>query len=266
MSYIIISVIIFVLSILAAMTGIGGGTMYVPALLMMKYPFHETTTISLLLISATGISALLQYRKAHLVDWKLAIVMEIFTDLGAFTGGFTSVQYHPVVLKTMFSVVLIVIAFITIKVRPANSGSKELKTGFGYWVRHFNGMSYSIPLFYMIPVTFTAGYLSGLMGIGGGVIKIPMMILWFNIPAKIAIATSALMVSFTALTGLGGHLVHTRIDWSLAIILAVAAFTGGHLGSRFSMKLPESKVKRVVGFVFITIAVLMAFQTIVSGG
>ena len=192
--------------------------------------------------------------------------MEIFTDLGAFTGGFTSVQFHPIVLKIMFSAVLIVIAFITIRVKATDSRHKELKTGTGYWVRHFNGMSYSIPLFYMIPVTFLAGYLSGLMGIGGGVIKVPMMILWFSVPAKIAIATSSLMVSFTALTGLGGHLIHTRIDWTLAIILAVAAFIGGHLGSRFSMKLPESKVKTVVGFVFIAVAVLMAVQTIVTGG
>jgi uncharacterized protein len=266
MYYVIISIIIFVASAIAGMTGIGGGTMFVPALLLMKYSFHEATTISLFLIAATGISALLQYRKAHLVDWKLAMVVEIFTDMGAFTGGFTSVNFHPFILKILFSVVLIVIAFITIKVKPTDSGSRELKKGFGYWLRNFNGMSYSIPLFYMIPVTFAAGYLSGLLGIGGGVIKIPMMILWFGIPAKVAVATSALMVSFTALTGLGGHLIHTQIDWSLAIILAVVAFIGGRLGSRFSMKLSESKVKTIVGIVFIAVAIIMAVQTIVSGG
>jgi len=266
MYYVAIFVLIFMLSAIAAMTGLGGGTMYVPALLLMNYSFHEAASISLFLIAATGISALLQYRKARLVDWKLALIMEIFTDIGAFTGGFTSVHFHPILLKILFSAVLIFIAFITIKVKASDSGNKILKEGFGHWVRNFNGMSYSIPLFYMIPVTFAAGYLSGLMGIGGGVIKIPMMILWFGIPAKVAVATSTLMVSFTALTGLGGHLFHTQIDWALAFILAIAAFIGGHLGSRFSMKLPESKVKKVVGFVFIAIAVLMAVQTIVSGG
>lgn len=264
MNYVIISILIFVLSSIAAMTGIGGGTMYVPALLLMKYSFTEASAISLLLIAATGISALLQYRKAHLVDWKLALVMEISTDMGAFTGGFTSVHFNPLILKILFSIVLVVVAVITIKVKPHDPKSLVLKRGFGYWVRDFNEMSYSVPLFYMIPVTFVAGYLSGLMGIGGGVIKIPMMILWFNIPAKIAIATSALMVSFTALTGLGGHLVHTQIDWTLAIILAVAAFIGGHLGSKFSMKLPESRVKKVIGIVFIVIAIIMVAQTIVS--
>lgn len=266
MYYLIISVIIFVLSAIAGMTGIGGGTMFVPTLLLLKYSFHEATAISLFLIAATGISALLQYRKARLVDWKMAVVFEIFTDMGAFTGGFTSVHFQPFLLKILFSAVLIGIALITIKVKTPEYHDLEVKTGPGYWVRHFNGMTYSIPLFYMIPVTFAAGYLSGLMGIGGGVIKIPMMILWFGIPAKVAIATSTLMVSFTALTGLGGHLVHTRIDWTLAGILAVAAFLGGHFGSRFSMRLPESKVKKVVGVVFILVALIMAVQTIVSGG
>jgi len=258
-----VSVLLFFLvSIVASMIGIGGGVFYVPLLLLMHYSFHVASTISLFLIAITGFSAFLRYRKAHLVDWKLAVVMEVFTDIGAFIGGFTSVQINPVFLKILFAVILFAIAAITLKAQKVEAKNKPLKRGFGFWYREFNGVSYSIPLVYMIPVTFTAGYLSGLLGIAGGVLKVPLMILWFTIPSKIAIATSALMVSFTALTGLGGHLINTQIDWSLTLGLALVVFIGGQLGSRISVKLPEKKINKILGLVFIILAVFMTIQTL----
>ncbi|MBN2614420.1 MAG: sulfite exporter TauE/SafE family protein [Bacteroidales bacterium] len=265
MSYALGIIIFFVIAAIAAMTGIGGGTMFVPLLLLLNYSFHEATSISLFLITVTGFSAFLRYRKEKLVDWKLALVMEVFTDMGSFTGGFTSIHINPVVLKILFSLILIAVAMITIKVKLEYKRNKPLKEGFGYWKRNFNGITYSIPVLYMIPLIFVAGYLSGLLGIGGGAVKIPMMILWFNIPAKVAIATSTLMVSITAATGLGGHLVHETMDWKMALILAVGAFIGGQVGSRFSLKLPEDKVKKMVGYVFILVAIFMTTQTLITG-
>lgn len=265
MSYAVGIVVFFVIAAIASMTGIGGGTMFVPVLLLMKYSFTEATSISLFLIAATGFSAFLRYRKEHLVDWQLALVMELFTDMGAFTGGFTSVHFNPVMLKILFSVILIIIAFITIRVKLETKKNLLPKEGFGYWKRNFNGITYSIPVLYMIPVIFGAGFLSGLLGIGGGAIKIPMMILWFNIPAKVAVATSALMVSITAITGLGGHLIHESIDWKMAVILAAAAFIGGQVGSRISIKMPEKKVKTAVGYVFILVALFMTAETLITG-
>lgn len=265
MAYVLGIIIFFLIAAIAAMTGIGGGTMFVPLLLLLKYPFHEATSISLFLITVTGFSAFLRYRKENLVDWKLALVMEVFTDMGSFTGGYTSIHFDPVILKILFSLILIVVAVITIKIKLESKKNKPIKEGFGYWKRNFNGITYSIPVLYMIPLIFVAGYLSGLLGIGGGAIKIPLMILWFNIPAKVAVATSTLMVSITAATGLSGHLIHETMDWKMALILAVGAFIGGQVGSRFSLSLPEDKVKKVVGYVFILVAIFMTTETLITG-
>ncbi|MBN2637778.1 MAG: sulfite exporter TauE/SafE family protein [Bacteroidales bacterium] len=265
MNYALGIVVFFVIAAIASMTGIGGGTLFVPVLLLAKYSFHEATSISLFLIAVTGLSAVLRYRKENLIDWKLALVMELFTDMGSFTGGFTSVSFNPVVLKILFSVILIIVAVFTMKVKLEAKRGKEPKKGFGYWQRSFNNIRYSVPVLYMIPLVFVAGYLSGLLGIGGGAIKIPLMILWFNIPAKIAVATSSFMVSITALVGLGGHLVHETMDWKLALILSGAAFLGGQVGARFSIKMPENKVKKAIGYVFILVAVIMTTQTLITG-
>lgn len=259
---IFISLLVFVLiSGLASLVGLGGGIFYVPALTFLGYSFNEASTLSLLLIVVTSFSASLRFRKGGLIDLKMALVMEFFTGLGAFTGGMISVNFNEIFLKVLFSAVLLIIAVFMLVKKAQDEGIRPpVKTGFGYWVRHFNGMTYSIPVFLMVAVTFAAGFLSSLLGISGGAIKVAAMILLFGIPAKIAVATSALMVGFTGLTGLAGHLVHTSVDWKMALILIVAVFAGGKLGSRLSMGFSEKTVNKVASIIYIVLALLMVSQ------
>jgi len=258
-----IEIIIFLLiSILLSMVGIGGGIFYVPLFLFLGYGFQEASTTSLFLITITGFSAFLQFRKAKMVDWKLALVLETFTDIGAFAGGATSINFHPHLLKLILGLLLLAAAYFTIQPKKDIAAKLTVKTGFGHWNRHFNGYNYSLSLPLIIPLTFSIGYFSGLLGIAGGVFKIPIMILWFGIPAKIAIATSALMVSLTGMMGLGGHLLHASIDWKTALILGVTVFLGGQIGSRISLKLPEKKVKLVLAALLMIIAVYLIAKSL----
>ncbi len=253
--------IFFVVSIVLSMVGMGGGIFYVPLLLFLGYDFGEAAAISLFLITITGFSAFLRYRKANVVDWQLALVLETFTDIGAFTGGATALHYNPVFLKILLGVLLLIAARFTIKSSGKVRSAETLHKGFGYWHRRFGTYSYSLNLFLVIPLTFVIGYLSGLLGIAGGVFKIPVMILWFGIPLKIAVATSALMVSLTGLLGLSGHLLHTSIDWTFALVLGVTVFAGGQIGSRISLKLPEKKVKRALALILVVIGLYMIIHT-----
>ncbi len=258
-----VEIIVFlIISIVLSSAGIGGGIFYVPIFLFLGYSFQESSTTSLFLIAITGFSAFLRFRKAKMVDWQLALVLETFTDLGAFTGGATSFHFHPHLLKLILGLLLLIASYFTIK--PKNNATVSIPSGkgFGRWNRHFNGYDYSLSLPIIIPLTFSIGYLSGLLGIAGGVFKIPIMILWFGIPAKIAIATSTLMISLTGLLGLGGHLLHTAIDWKTAAILGVVVFAGGQIGSRISLKLSEKKVKFVLSGILGIIAVYMILSTL----
>ncbi len=255
-------VVLLIISIVLSSVGIGGGIFYVPLFLFLGYGFQEASTTSLFLITLTGFSAFLRFRKAKMVDWQLALILETFTDIGAFTGGATSINFHPHLLKIILGLLLLIAAYFTTKPKKDSAAKLTLKTGFGRWNRHFNGYDYSLSLPLIIPLTFSIGYFSGLLGIAGGVFKIPIMILWFGIPAKIAIATSALMVSLTGLMGLGGHLLHTAIDWKTAIILGIVVFIGGQIGSRISLKLPEKKVKLVLAVILAIIAIYMIMKAL----
>ena len=250
-------VIFLIVSIILSMVGLGGGAFYVPLLLALGYGFQSSSTISLFLIAITGFAAFLQFRQARLVDWQLAIVMETFTDIGAFAGGFTSGHFSDEYLKIVFGILLLIASYFIMRMQRGEVVTARLKTGFGYWQREFSGNTYSIFIPAIIPITFAIGYLSGLLGVAGGLLKIPIMILWFGIPAKIAVATSSLMVSLTGLLGFGGHLLNVNFDWWMAVGLGVVVFIGGQIGSRISIRLPEKKVKNVLAFVFFILAIYM---------
>lgn len=96
----IIELILFlIISIILSSVGLGGGAFYVPLLLALGYPFSVASSTSLFLIMVTGISAFFRFQRAKLVDWQLAIVMDTFTDLGAFVGGFTAIHFAVPYLK-----------------------------------------------------------------------------------------------------------------------------------------------------------------------
>ena len=105
-------------------------------------------------------------------------------------------------------------------------------------------------------MTSAAGFLSGMIGISGGVFKLPAMVLIGHIPMRIAVGTSSLMVAITATAGLCGHVINSSFDILTALPLAVAASIGGYLGSSlsFRMKVPLLKFLVAIWMIISTLA------------
>ncbi|GAB4367763.1 MAG: sulfite exporter TauE/SafE family protein [Calditrichia bacterium] len=250
-------IVFFLVSVVLSMVGLGGGAFYVPILLALGYGFPEASSTSLFLIMVTGLSAFSRFQKAKLVDWQLALVMDLFTDIGAFVGGYTAFHFNDRYLKIGFGILLVLAAYFILRMQKQAKTSSGPRTGFGYWQREFGDYRYSILVPAVIPITFIIGYASGMLGVAGGLLKIPIMVLWFGVPAKVAVATSSLMVGLTGLLGFGGHLFTGKIDWLLAIGTAIVVFTGGQIGAQISIQLPEKKIKKVLAVVFFLLALWM---------
>ena len=101
-----------------------------------------------------------------------------------------------------------------------------------------------------------------MVGVGGGLIKVPMMVLLLGIPMDIAVGCSALMVGLTAGGGFAGHLLNEHWDWRLAFIFAGAVFIGGQFGSRITVKLDKTKLKKGFGWLLIVIAAAMVIKAL----
>ena len=102
--------------------------------------------------------------------------------------------------------------------------------------------------------TFVAGIISSLFGIGGGVIFVPLMIMIVGLTMHLAAPTSQFILMITSLVGLTTHIILGNPEYLPAALLSVGAFGGAQIGSRLSTKLSEEKLRLILGFTFVGIA------------
>ena len=255
----ILAAIFLIVSLFFSMLGIGGGMFYVPILLFAKFSLHTAAPLSLSLILATSFSALFVFLRNKLVDWKLAAIIDPPTDIMAFVGGYFAAFVSEALLRLVLVFVLVAAGVFMMKKGRPRTLCPEKKVWW-CWERIFCGRSYRVNLLLTLPFTAAVGLLSGMLGVTGGVIKLPLMVLFCGVPMDIAIATSTVMVAVTALFGLGGHIAGGGINIVFGIPLAIAAFIGGQVGSRISIKGNKGRLKKIFGFALIVIAVRILFS------
>ncbi len=179
-------------------------------------------------------------------------------------GGYLS-QYVPAHTgKVVFATVLVAGAWFMLK--PLDDRPGPARTGFAYWTRTRGGDTYSVNWVVTLPLMAAAGLVSGMLGVGGGLLKVPLMVLACRIPMKVAVGTSSLMVGLTALTGLAGHAAAGHFDPRLALPLAAAGFVGAQVGSRVSLSVDKRQLKRAFGYLLVVIAAWMVVSVAAAGG
>lgn len=253
---------IFSVAVIFSMLGQGGGTLYTPIQVWLGVNFHVAATTSLFLIMVTSLSATIVFRKARRVDWPLALVLESVTTLGGFAGGFYSKGFSGAFLSIVFAVVVAFAAFFMIRDFKLKPEATSKKNGFLSWQRQFGDRSYCVNLGIALPISFIAGGMSGLIGVGGGILKVPLMVLLLGIPMEIAVGSSAFMVGLTALGGFSGHVLSGHWDWKTSLVLAVAVFIGAQIGARLSIKADKKKIRKGFGWFLLIISISMIFQAL----
>ena len=248
----------FISAGISSMIGMGGGVLYVSILLAFGFPFYQAAAISIFIIMSLSISSSLVYYRVQLVNWKLALIIEPLTAIMSLIGGYYSSFIRIKELQILFILVLIVSGYFMIK------SIKEIQDKFinerkwGYWLRKFGEEEYSVNLLIGLPLTALAGIMAGLLGIGGGIIKVPLMVLLLGVPMKIAVGTSCFMVGITALFGFWGHFFAGHFEPKMALILALVVFAGAQAGSRISLKVDKIFLKKIYAiFLFIISAWMM---------
>ena len=108
--------------------------------------------------------------------------------------------------------------------------------------------------------SFIAGVSSGLLGIGGGVLKVPIMVLILGLPTKIAIGTSEFMISITSVSGSYVHFREGVLNPYLAASAVIGGFIGAQFGSRLSVKFRAKILRRIFGIVMIFFSILMILK------
>lgn len=234
-----------------ALVGLGGGVILVPVLsIWLGVPIKTAVGISLVCVIATSTGAAAVYVQRHLTDLRLGMVLELATVLGAITGAAAAAYLPDRLIKALFAAFLAYAALMMLRQKPAADSAAAAPD---YQVRNY-------PL--GLGVSYVAGGVSGILGIGGGPIKVPMMYLLMGVPIKVAAATSNFMIGVTAAASAFLYYGRGDIIVPVAAPLATGVFAGALVGSRLSARLRSRWIRWLLMPMLFYLALLMVGEVL----
>jgi uncharacterized membrane protein YfcA len=255
---------------LGALLGLGGGVFLVPFLnLVLGFPFSAAAAISLTTVIATSSTVSAGRAGKQLINMKLGMLLEVATAAGSFLGGVTAQFVSQSLLQRLFGFVAVIVAVIMLsRLRHRNvilDPAADPGVLGGRYHENESGCTVSyrvkrLPL--AIVASFVAGNVSSLLGIGGGIIKVPVLNAWCGVPLRAAAATSAFMIGVTATAGATIYYGHGQLQPALA----AAACLGVQLGSWGGMKFGAAASSKWLKILMAAVLVIVSAMMFLRGG
>jgi uncharacterized membrane protein YfcA len=232
--------------LVGALMGVGGGIVAVPFLnLVVGVPIHSAAAAGLISTLSVSCGAAGRYlRQGGLVDIHTALRLEFFAAAGGLFGGVAVGWLRGPVVQTLFSVTLIYACVHIVR--------SALRSGEG----SVSSRASPARTLVTFSLCFLAGILSGLLGIGGGIVVVPVLHLVLGLPFKSATATSNFMMGLTAVPALCGFVSRGDLDLYLAAPLAAGVLLGASIGARIMPRIKTPFLK--MGFALLL--ALAAFE------
>jgi uncharacterized protein len=257
------------IGVIGSMLGIGGGIFLVPIMTLgLGIDIKIAAATSLVTIIVTSSTSASRFLRQGYVNVKLGMFLEMFTVSGAIIGAVLVIYLTPQSIEVVFGLVLVYTAFYMWLRRevacrlvdaespaaghPGRFDGSFLDENAGkacrYEVKNVQRGAFA---------SFIAGNLSGLIGVGGGIVKVPAMNLWMGVPIKAATATSNFMIGVTAVASALVYLSNGLIAPVVTSVAAIGIFIGAILGSRIMVKMAGRTLRLVFAATLLAIAVLM---------
>lgn len=221
--------------------GGGGSIITVPVLVyVLGVEAHEAVGMSLAVVGATSlVGSILHYRRGNL-QLKTGLIFGAAGVVGALAGSPLTRLLSPPVLMLMFSTLMLVIAILMLRRKP--SGNDDIES------------AEQIPsLWKAISAGFAVGVLTGFLGVGGGFLIVPALVMFGGLGMKDAIGTSLFVIFLNCIAGLVGHTSQNNFDWSLTAKVTSLAVSGTILGTLLSHRVAANKLQK--GFAVFVLAV-----------
>ena len=241
--------------ILGALLGLGGGIFLVPALtLIFHLPIRVAVGTSLVGVIATSAGVAAVAPRGRGADVGLALRLEVATTAGAITGGLAAGRVSPQVLSILFAVVVFfTAAYMLYKARrQVGSGMPERLFHQDYRPHHWPAG---------LTISSLAGMISGLLGVGGGFIKVPVIYAIMGVPLGVATATSNFMVGITAAASIFVYYGRGDVHPLVVIPTALGVFTGAMLGVYILPRLRVAWLRLAL----VGLLILMGIQMLLRG-
>ena len=271
-----------------SLLGLGGGILIVPLLTLgFGVPLREAVAASLVSVIVTSSASAAVYLQRHVANLRLGMTLELFSAAGALVGGLIAFMINEQVLAGLFAVLLVWVAVSMARRKdPAQGAGRRRRSGgrgagqpacgspptrrwSWTWrppprpgaelsfTASLSGPGYEV---HRLPAgmlgSVFAGVNSALLGVGGGIIKVPVMHLVMGVPLRTSTATSNMMMGITATASAVIYLLRDEIDPFIAGPIALGVFVGASVGSRVSHRIDI----RILRWLFVVVLVYTAIQ------
>ncbi len=264
---------------LGALLGIGGGVIIIPCLVMFfGFSIKEAIAVSIVSVIATSIAGASRYVDQRMTNVRLGMFLETATTAGAVSGALLTIKVSSSLLYLMMGLLLIYLSISQILTRRR----EEEKLREDLFIREEDeiarkmGLSNSYPdiaegkeVKYTVIRTksgliasYLAGLISAMLGVGGGIIKVPIMNQLMNVPIKAAVATSKFMIGVTASTGALLYLAYGLVNEEAVAPVAIGVMIGATAGTYVLNKMKTSSIKLAFGLLLLYFAYNMILRGI----
>lgn len=267
-----------VIGVIGAILGTGGGVFLVPLLvLVFKVPMHYAVATSIVSVIATSSAVASTNVERGTANMRLGMTLEIATSCGAILGGVTAGLISAVALQWVFALVLLPVAWfmwrgredqdtgapdvqpLAVQSLPSEAmgllGGEYVDDSLGRVVRY--GVR---RLWAGLMVSFAAGNLSGLLGIGGGVFKVPAIHLLCGVPIKAAAATSNFMIGVTAAASAFLYFGRGEVRPALTAAVVLGTVAGSLAGKRWGDRLRADAIRRMFAALLVVVSAMMVLS------
>jgi uncharacterized membrane protein YfcA len=248
---------------LGALLGIGGGVFLMPFLsLGLGLTMHESSGISLVTVIATSSVTSASSGRLKVANLRLGMVLEIFTTTGGLIGILLFNKTADTTLQRVFGIVMAVIAVVMVSRLNRRNVIGDANVDVGRLGGRYFDDDLGKEVAYRLKrpiVAFGASFVAGvvsMLGIGGGVLKVPMLNAWCGVPMRVAAATSALMIAATAVVGAINYYVRGEVIPHLAAAAVLGVLAGSRLGFAIGARSNVRGLKMLMAAVLITVAIL----------
>jgi uncharacterized membrane protein YfcA len=258
---------------LGSLTGLGGGVVIVPLLVMVfGVDVRYAIGASLVSVIATSSGAAAAYVKEGYSNIRVGMLLEIGTTSGALAGAYVAGLVEPETIAIIFGIVLLLSAYLSSRPRPEHGDgmppdplATRLRLDATYPTPH-GLQSYHVrrvPLGFVL--MFIAGVISGLLGIGSGALKVLAMDQAMRLPFKVSTTTSNFMIGVTAAASAGVYMSRGYIDPGLSMPVMLGVLLGSLLGARVLAVVEVHWLRLVFGIVIVALAVQMIYKGVTGG-
>jgi len=257
----------FIIGTLGTLIGAGGGFILVPLLILFypELPPETITAISIAVVAVNAISGSLAYARSGRIDYKAGAVFALYTIPGSILGVL-SVQYIPQkIFNFIFGLLLLALSgylFYNNNAAKENTATDKKEAGLKHHrLTDKQGVtySYSYNQTHGIIISILVGYLSPLLGIGGGIIHVPALVNWLQFPVFVATATSHFILAVMATVSVIVHMIQGNYNDPLIVkmilFLAIGVVPGAQLGAYLSHRIKSHTIIKLLAVCLIIVAI-----------